>query len=180
MEETRIVNNPLPLFSSAPRNRLGALCAAFALACGPASAGPASQPQPKVSFRYEEVLPATAPAPRGLIVHVEIAPGWHINSEAPLDEFLVPTKLEVEAEGLVFGKPVFPAPEKKHSDVMGGDVLLLSGDFDVAVPVSRKPSEGKPPLPTKNGPNPRTRVTLHYQSCNDSMCYPPKSVTAEM
>jgi hypothetical protein len=145
-----------------------------------AIAQPASkQPAPKVTFRYQSVglpKPSNRPAdtfPRDLIVHVEIQEGWHINSEAPLDSFLVPTTLDIKAEGLVFGRPEFPKPELKHSDVMGGDLSLYTGAFDVRVPVTpRDPS-------VKTLPTPRTRVTLNYQACNNSMCLPPKSVTVE-
>jgi hypothetical protein len=154
-----------------------ALAAAAALAWAPAVAQAPSQPVPKVSFRYEQALPAKAPAPRGLIVRVELAEGWHINSEAPLDSFLVPTALEAQAEGLAFGKPKFPEPVKQYSQVMGGDMSLYTGTFEVAVPVSKQPASGAPAA--KGPPHPRTRVSFRYQSCNNSMCLPPKTIIAE-
>jgi len=109
------------------------------------------------------------------MVHVEIAPGWHINSDAPLDEFLVPTSVEAKAEGCEFGKPGYPRPERVHSDAMGGDVLLFSGAFDVVLPFLKKPSSRN-----ADGPGgPRTIVTLKYQACDQATCYPPKEISSE-
>jgi hypothetical protein len=175
-----------PNISQAPsRNRGFALRLArasilSAFACGGISAqSPSSQPPPKVSFRYEQILPATAFAPRGLIVHVELGEGWHINSDAPSDSFLVATTLEVKADGLKFGKPKFPEPVKQFSQAMGEDVLLFTGAFDVAVPTAHAATPGAKAPAMKDEIHPHTRVTLNYQACNNYMCYPPKSVTAE-
>jgi hypothetical protein len=151
------------------------------LGAGPARAqSPSTLPPPEVSFRYEQVLPASAFAPRGLVVHVEIPAGWHINADTTLDEFLVPTTLEVATDGPVaFGKPKFPAPERVRSDAVGGDMLLLSGAFDIEVPVRRKPVPGAKAPVAKDSPKPPTRVTLRYQACDHATCFPPKAVTIE-
>lgn len=137
---------------------------------------PSRQPIPTVSFRYGKPSADSGARARTLIVHVEIAPGWHINSDAPLDEFLVPTKVEAKAEGWEPGKPRFPKPERVHSDAMGGDMLLFSGAFDVDVPMLRRTTP-----PSAAGPEepPHTRVTLRYQACDHATCFPPKEVSVE-
>ncbi|HKP94845.1 MAG TPA: protein-disulfide reductase DsbD domain-containing protein [Fibrobacteria bacterium] len=142
---------------------------------------PSKQPVPKVSFQYLDAPPQagsgkTPAASSQLVVHVELQEGWHINSEAPLDSFLVPTTLDIKAEGLAFGKPVYPKPVLQHSDVMGGDLSLYTGAFDVRVPCAPGDPARKPPA---GAARPRTRVTLNYQACNNNMCLPPKSVTVE-
>jgi hypothetical protein len=108
-------------------------------------------------------------------VHVEIAPGWHINSDAPLDEFLVPAKVEAKAEGWEFDKPRFPKPERVHSDAMGGDMLLFSGAFDVEVPAHPAAQRNRAGAQDP----PRTRVTLRYQACDHATCFPPREVSVE-
>jgi DsbC/DsbD-like thiol-disulfide interchange protein len=140
---------------------------------------PSKAPVPKLSFAYQEKPRAGAGAadagPLKLIVHVELADGWHINSQAPLDSFLVPTTLTAEADGWEFGKPEYPKPVLQHSDVMGGDLSLFTGVFDVPIPCKPK-GQAK----AKSGAVPgKTRVTLNYQSCNNNMCLPPKTITAE-
>jgi hypothetical protein len=107
---------------------------------------------------------------------VEIAPGWHINSDAPLDEFLVPTRVDAKGEGREFGKPRYPRPERVHSEAMGGDMLLFSGAFDVDVPVVRRIAPRNPGVARDST---RTRVTLRYQACDQATCFPPKEVSVE-
>jgi hypothetical protein len=138
--------------------------------------GPSRQPIPDLSFRYAKPARDTGTSSRALIVHVEVAPGWHINSDAPLDEFLVPTKVEAKAVGWEFGRPRYPKPERTHSDAMGGDMLLFSGAFDVEVS-GRPASAARNPAAAQDPP--RTRVTLRYQACDHATCYPPKEVTVE-
>lgn len=136
---------------------------------------PSRQPAPDISIRYEK--PSDSASSVGaLIIHVEIASGWHINSNAPLDEFLVPTTVAARAEGVDFGTPKFPPPERVHSDAMGGDMLLFSGAFDVDVPVLRKTA---PKHASGAQAWPRTRVTLKYQACDHATCYAPKEVSVE-
>jgi DsbC/DsbD-like thiol-disulfide interchange protein len=134
------------------------------------------QPIPTVSFRYEIPSRDSGAPALMLIVHVEIAPGWHINSDAPLDEFLVPTRVDAKEEGREFGTPRYPRPERVHSAAMGGDMLLFSGAFDVNLPVLLKTASGK----AGDSQNlPRTRVTLKYQACDQATCFPPKEVSVE-
>jgi hypothetical protein len=59
-------------------------------------------------------------------------------------------------------------PEMVFSSAMGEKIPLYSGVFTIQIPAQRQPTM------------PVTRVTLHYQACNDSMCLPPKEVTAEL
>jgi cytochrome c biogenesis DsbD-like protein len=163
-------------------NRLLSLASLALLATAPAMAQSASaQATPKVSFAYL-TPPAHPGATRSkaaadsltLNVHIELAEGWHINSEAPLDSFLVPTSLDLKSvppEGVAFGKPRYPQPMIQHNPVMG-DLSLYTGAFDVQVPA--KKGKGKDAAQPA-----RTRVTLHYQSCNNTMCLPPKSITVE-
>lgn len=146
----------------------GAALALFLLGAGVSAQAPA----PRLSLQY---LPAAVSAD-SLILKVAVAlpPGWHLNSATPLDSFLVPTRLEASGTGLAFGKPRFPEPVLEYSQVMGGNVSLYTGDFEVSVPV-RKQSRNPKTYSLAS-----TQVTLRYQACNNSMCLPPKTVTATM
>ncbi len=134
-----------------------------------------SQPAPAVTFRYAEAARDSGDEGHVLRVHVEIAPGWHINSDAPLDEFLVPTTVEAKAEGTVFGKPRFPRPERVRSEAFGSEVLLFSGAFDVEIPVVARAASA----PKRTFTPPRTRVALRYQACDHATCYAPKEIAVE-
>lgn len=162
-----------------------AILAALSAAAPAAAQAPESKlPVPGLTFAYigeEDEVMHLGPHQDQVSLKVEItlAPGWKINSTSPLDEYLVPTSLEIESEGLEFRNPIWPAPEKAFSQAMGGDMATYSGNFSVYHRPERK--GGKPLFADKKGkiPQPRTRVTLHYQSCHGNMCYPPKSVTVE-
>ena len=107
-----------------------------------------------------------------LRVHVAIPKGWHIQSDAPLDDFLIPTELKASGEGLRFGKAEFPKPLVRDLPTLGGKVALFEDTIDVRLPVKR----------AKSGVDAKALekaiVTLRYQACNDSQCLPPKVVTA--
>lgn len=111
-----------------------------------------------------------------LAVKVVLPTGWYINSHVPLDSFLVATRLEVSAPGLEFDPPRYPQPVVEHSQAMGGNMSLFKGPFGIAVTARGiKTGKQRAALPKAL---PVTRVTLHYQSCDGSMCWPPKSVSA--
>jgi hypothetical protein len=141
------------------------------------------RPVPKLSLKFI-LVPAAHKAPKKnssksetdslyFAVQVALPSGWHINSDAPPDSFLVATTVQVAAQGMAFLSPQFPKPERVFSPAMGDTLPLFSGVFEVHVPAHWLPG-----LKAPNTPN--TRVTLHYQACNDSMCLPPKDVTAEL
>lgn len=116
-----------------------------------------------------------------LTVRVDLPGGWYINSNAPLDSFLVAARLEAEAPGLAFGPPRYPKPVIEHSQAMAGNLSLFKEDFEVTLAATggRNPvsSGKKPPFPGNPDAVP-VRVVLHYQSCDGKTCWPPKSVSA--
>lgn len=121
---------------------------------------------------------APAKVKDSILLHVKVTlpTGWYINSNTPLDSFLVATRLEVAAPGLEFDPPRYPAPAVEHSQVMGGNMSLFKGPFEITV-TARAPKAGKKHAALPK-PLPPAKVTLHFQSCDGSMCWPPKAVTA--
>jgi hypothetical protein len=170
----------------APMKTVWMFCGACLVTSALAQA-PSKQPIPKVTFHYQnldqQALAGSAAPSSGsaLIVRVELEEGWHINSDAPLDSFLVPTTVSARAEGLAFAKPIYPKPELRHSQLMGGDLALFTGAFEIRIPcaVDGKGTGQAKGHSSKPGAPPRTSVTLNYQSCNNNMCLPPKSITVD-
>src|SRR5512135_2996857 len=59
-------------------------------------------------------------------VEMTIAPGWHVNSHAPRDEFLVPTSLALSPpDGVTVGEIAWPKPEEKTLAISPGKPMLL-------------------------------------------------------
>jgi hypothetical protein len=128
-------------------------------------------PVPLASFRAEP------PGFRGdsatVRVRVVIPAGWHLQSNTPLDDFLIPTELKASGEGLAFGAPVFPKAKLKDLEALGGKVALFEDTLVVRVPVrARRGSDGAKALAAAT-------VSLRYQACNDSQCLPPKTIAAK-
>jgi thiol:disulfide interchange protein DsbD len=102
-----------------------------------------------------------------------IAPGWHVNANTPLEDYLIPTEAALApADGLKFSTPAYPAyreaklpfSEKPLALYDGETVIVFEGTADAAA-----------------APGPRTlRATLDYQPCNDAQCLAPNQSEATL
>jgi len=100
--------------------------------------------------------------------HVES--GFHINSNKPSAEYLIPTTLRLDAPtDIVVGKTTYPAGQEMSFAFAPDEKLsVYSGDFTVAVSVRPLASV----LPSKY----EFRGNLRYQACDNAACYPPKNL----
>jgi hypothetical protein len=99
-----------------------------------------------------------------------VANGYHINSNQPKSEFLIPTVLKVDATtDIVIGKTTYPQG-KDMSFAFAPDEKLnvYTGDFSLDVLVR--------PLHSVTVGKYVVRGTLKYQACDNSACYPPKQL----
>lgn len=99
-----------------------------------------------------------------------VASGYHINSNQPKAEFLIPTVLKVEATtDIVIGKTSYPAGQDMSFAFAPDEKLnVYTGDFKVDVLVR--------PLHSVQVGKYVIRGTLKYQACDNSACYPPKQL----
>jgi len=103
-------------------------------------------------------------------LHFRIGAGFHVNSNTPSEEYLIPTTLKLEAPtDIVIGKITYP-PGKDMSFAFAPDQKLnvYSGDFSVSVLV--RPLAGV--LPGRYA----VRGELRFQACDNAACYPPKKM----
>lgn len=119
---------------------------------------------PHVKLAYSE---GSLQAGSTLQIHVSIEHGWHITSHQPSDEFLVPARVEVFAEGIEFGTPAYPEPDIQWVEALQMENSIFHGEFTIKVPVSAV---------SASFDSLSTRVVFHYQSCNSVLCLPPASV----
>lgn len=99
-----------------------------------------------------------------LVLRVQLDSGWHINANVVNDEFLFASRLDAQANGIQFAPAVWPTPEKSYNDALQMESLFFSGNFVVKIPVSKL---------EKTYDSLSTKVTLHYQSCSNSICLAP-------
>ena len=99
-----------------------------------------------------------------------IPPGYHINSNTPKSEFLIPTALKMDLPtDIILGKIEYPAGEEKNFPFSPDEKLsVYSGDFTIAVAVHPMHSV----VPGKY----EMRGVLRYQACDNAACYPPKNL----
>lgn len=99
-----------------------------------------------------------------------VTSGYHINSNHPKSEYLIPTALKIDATtDIVIGKTIYPEG-KDMSFAFAPDEKLnvYTGDFQVGVVVH--------PLHSVQPGKYVVRGTLKYQACDNTACYPPKNL----
>jgi len=99
-----------------------------------------------------------------------VASGYHINSNQPKAEFLIPTVLKVDATtDIVIGKTTYPEGQDMSFAFAPDEKLnVYTGDFQVDVLVR--------PLRSVQVGKYVVRGTLKYQACDNTACYPPKQL----
>jgi hypothetical protein len=126
--------------------------------------------KPVVSMAPAPLITITQGKASPVPLSFRVARGYHINSNKPKSEFLIPTALKIGATtDIVIGGTTYPdghdmsfafAPDEKLS--------VYSGDFEVDVSVR--------PLRSVQPGKYIVRGTLKYQACDNSACFPPQQL----
>jgi DsbC/DsbD-like thiol-disulfide interchange protein len=102
-------------------------------------------------------------------IPVAVRPGFHVNSNAPTEEYLIPLKLTWTAAGaLESGSVTYPKPSMEKYEFAEKPLSVFTGDFELVA--NFKVAANAPA-----GPGAAVGK-LHYQACNDRACFPPKTV----
>ncbi len=125
---------------------------------------------PAVTMAPAPVVTAVQGKPATISLSFRVAKGYHINSNLPKAEFLIPTVLKVEATtDIIIGKTTYPAGQDMSFAFAPDEKLnVYTGDFKVDVLVR--------PLHTVQPGKYVVRGTLKYQACDNQACYPPKQL----
>lgn len=102
---------------------------------------------------------------RGSVV-LDIPRGLHVQSNKPLDKYLVPTKLDLETpSGMKVGPVTYPRALMRNLKFSKTAVSVYEGRavlrFSVTVPANYNGSSGE------------IKGKLRFQACNDDSCFPP-------
>jgi thiol:disulfide interchange protein DsbD len=112
------------------------------------------------------VEPLKAGTPASIAVELNISSPYHINSDHPLEDYLIPTTLELEPQPeMVFGKAVFPAAQVKKLPVSDSPMAVFEGIVRIAIEVT--------PVSNLTPRDIVIRGRIRYQACNDNTCLPP-------
>jgi DsbC/DsbD-like thiol-disulfide interchange protein len=140
----------------------------------PAHVSAVPAPEPNISvvgyFNADKVQ-------RGRTVRVamviDIPSGYHINSNRPLESYLIATQLKVESpSGIRVGPISYPRPllrsfkfSKKQLSVYERQTIVR---FTITVPANY------------SGGSIDLKANMRLQSCNDEVCFPPKTYRQDL
>jgi hypothetical protein len=95
--------------------------------------------------------------------------GYHVNSNQPAEEFLIPLKLTWTSMGALEGGTVtYPKPELEKYEFSEQPISVYTGSFDLA-------ADFKVAAKAPAGPG-AAIGKLRYQACSHRACYPPKTL----
>ena len=132
-------------------------------------ANPLPQSPPNISVNgYLSVDKAQRGRTVEAAVVMDIPSGFHVNSNRPLEKFLIATQLQIEAPtGVRVGLVLYPRAVLRNLKFSKNRVSVYEGRaimrFNVTVPANF--GSGSTEL----------KVRLRYQSCNDDFCFPPQT-----
>jgi len=125
---------------------------------------------PSVTMSPAPITTVTRGKANSVNLEFHVESGFHINSNKPSAEYLIPTTLKLQTPtDIVVGKITYP-PGQEMSFAFAPDEKLsvYSGDFTVAVSVRPLASV----LPSKY----EFHGNLRYQACDNAACYPPRNL----
>jgi thiol:disulfide interchange protein DsbD len=126
---------------------------------------------------HVEVIPAVDRYPAGgsypFVLHVTVDDPWHVNSDKPLDDFLIPTSAFLEQpEGVSAGRFTFPEAHMRKFAFSETELSVFETEFYVAGSLAVSADLAPGTHTVKGG--------VEYQACNDALCLPPQTAPFEI
>lgn len=146
---------------------------ALAVLAGLAAAESPGRRAPSVTVAPVDTLAVTRGQAGTLSLHFRVSPGFHINSNTPKSEFLIPTTLRIDAPtDIAITRLRYPAGKDMSFPFAPDEPLnVYSGDFTVTMAVR--------PLHTVLPGKYAIHGELKYQACDNAACYPPKKLPVD-
>ncbi|HVE65600.1 MAG TPA: cytochrome c biogenesis protein CcdA, partial [Thermoanaerobaculia bacterium] len=116
-------------------------------------------------------LEVRSPGEGDLNLQVTIAPGWHVNSHRPSEEYLIATEARLDpVEGVRVGDAKYPDGKMMKFAFSESPLSVYDGTFPIAIPVKWDAAR---PAPALSG-------SLEFQACDDSRCLAPASARFQL
>lgn len=118
-----------------------------------------------VQYLYPEQLTLQPGKSTPVTLHFRIAPGLHINSHTPKDQFLIPTSLILPASsGVKLDAADYPAGVDYELPAAPKEKLsVYTGEFAIHTRLTATPGDHL------------VQAKLHYQACDETQCMPPRT-----
>ncbi|RMF56857.1 MAG: thiol:disulfide interchange protein, partial [Calditrichaeota bacterium] len=103
-------------------------------------------------------------------IQLMISHPWHINSNNPSEEFLIPTEINLEApSGVTITELKFPPAQQKTFEFSENPLWVYEDTIYIRTTIILPETYTEPSIQLKG--------TLTYQACNDETCLPPRDKT---
>jgi hypothetical protein len=138
-----------------------------------ASAALAQGTSPSLSVAPIGTLVITRGGKAQLDIALQVNRGFHVNSNKPNDELLLPTVVHLNPpQGIMIVNIQYPAGEQLALPMIGNEKLsVYTGAFNVSAEVRIQKSVA---LGTQ-----RVHGEVKYQACDNRQCFPPKTAPLE-
>jgi Disulphide bond corrector protein DsbC len=125
---------------------------------------------PSVTIAAVPLVTAPRAAQTMVNLNFRVAHGFHINSNTPKSEFLIPTALKMDLPtDIILGKIDYPDGQDMSFPFSPDEALnVYNGDFTIAVAVH--------PLHAVVPGKYIMHGVLRYQACDNAQCFPPKAL----
>jgi hypothetical protein len=142
------------------------ICYALAAATALAQSGKA----PSVTMAPVPLVTAPRAAQTMVKLNFRVPYGFHINSNTPRSEFLIPTALKMDVPtDIALGKIEYPQGQDVSFPFSPDEALnVYTGDFTITVAVH--------PLKSVVPGKYVMHGVLRYQACDNAQCFPPKNL----
>ncbi|MBI9073550.1 MAG: thioredoxin family protein [Melioribacteraceae bacterium] len=108
-----------------------------------------------------------------VVLEVNVHEGWHINSNVPKDEFLIPTTVTIDSNDVFnFSLVKFPEAHDFQFAFSENPVSVFEGKIYLGgkIQVPANVELGKHSL----------NISLNYQACNNEACMPPTTISEKI
>jgi thiol:disulfide interchange protein DsbD len=129
----------------------------------------------QINNKKEEIVRARLIAPTKslvkqksfpILIEINIQEGWHINSDQPLEDYLIPTKIKFdERSGISFGRIQYLEPELKKLSFSDTKMAVYEGRIYARTTITISPTIEDSEI--------KLSGKLYYQACNDKSCLAP-------
>jgi thiol:disulfide interchange protein DsbD len=129
----------------------------------------------QVDTEQEEIVRARLIAPVeflvkqesfALLLEISILDGWHINSDQPLEDFLIPTKIVFdENQGISYGRIQYMEPELRKFSFSDTKMSVYEGNVYAMTTITVSPAFTEDEM--------KISGKLYFQACNDKSCLAP-------
>jgi len=120
-----------------------------------------------VEYLFPEQVTVAPGKPSTFALHFRIAPGLHINSHTPREDYLIPTALSIpEGSGVRLAEASYPPGSDFTLPIDPKTRLsVYTGEFVIQARIVAAPGDHL------------VEAKLRYQACDQNACMPPRTIT---